>query len=81
MGLRSSAFICQRITNAVSFIVQNYGMDVVDDLDFARAETPEKADKSFEILKQVLNDCDLEKSVDKPYPLVSLLGVWIDTEK
>ncbi|VDI21536.1 Hypothetical predicted protein [Mytilus galloprovincialis] len=66
MGLKSSAYICQRITNAVSYIVKKFGVEVINYLDdFAGADSPDTADNSFQILKQVLDNC----------------GVWFDTEK
>ncbi|VDI15088.1 Hypothetical predicted protein [Mytilus galloprovincialis] len=88
MGLKSSAYICQRITNAVSYIVKKFGVEVINYLDdFAGADSPDTADNSFQILKQVLDNCGLEESLEKACPpppqcsRMSFLGVWFDTEK
>lgn len=85
MGLTSSAYICQRVTNAVNFIVKKQGVDVVNYLDdFAGADSPELANQSFKKLKWVLDQCGLEESVDKacgPCLRMSFLGIWFDTEK
>ena len=44
MGMRSSAMICQRVTNSVRHIVNKHNVDVVDYLDdFGGADTPDKA--------------------------------------
>ncbi|CAC5401652.1 unnamed protein product [Mytilus coruscus] len=85
MGLGSSAFICQRITNAVTFIAGTFGVDVINYLDdFAGADCPKKAQVSFEKSKSVLDQCGLEESAEKacePCLRMSFLGVWFDTEK
>ena len=85
MGLRSSAFICQRVTDAVSFIAKKYEVSVVNYLDdFAGAEVSDLADVSFCKLKWVLDQCGLEESVEKactPSFKMNFLGIWFDTEK
>ncbi|CAC5393773.1 unnamed protein product [Mytilus coruscus] len=48
MGLKSSAFICQTVTNAVRFIAKNHDISLINYLDdFAGAEISEKADISY----------------------------------
>ncbi|CAC5406931.1 unnamed protein product [Mytilus coruscus] len=85
MGLKSSAFICQTVTNAVRFIAKNHDISLINYLDdFAGAEISEKADISYKKLKWVLDSCGLEESVEKassPSHRMSFLGVWFDTEK
>ena len=85
MGLRSSAYICQRITDAVSFIVQKHGFQVINYFDdFAGAETRELAFEAFEMLGVVIKDCGLEESLDKaaaPSCRMSFLGVWFNSEE
>ena len=85
MGLRSAAYICQRVTNAVQFIAAKNGVSVINYLDdFAGADKCEIADASFETLKWVLDGCGLEESVEKackPSFRMSFLGIWFDTEK
>lgn len=47
MGLRSAAMACQRITNAVSYICEQHGFDVLNYLDdFQGVETPDNADRA-----------------------------------
>lgn len=85
MGLTSSAYICQRVTNAVRFIAEKHDVLVVNYLDdFAGADVSELADDSFLKLKWVLDQCGLEESVEKacgPSHRMSFLGIWFDTEK
>ena len=85
MGLRSSAYICQRVTDAVSFIAKKYEVSVVNYLDdFAGAEVSNLADVSFKKLKRVLDNCGLEESIEKtcsPSYKMSFSGIWFDTEK
>ncbi|CAC5380061.1 unnamed protein product [Mytilus coruscus] len=85
MGLKSSAFICQTVTNAVTFIAKNHDISLINYLDdFAGAEISEKADISYKKLKWVLDSCGLEESIEKassPSHRMSFLGVWFDTEK
>ena len=48
MGLRSSGMCCQRITNAIRYIYQQFGFDLVPYLDdLATAETPERSLEAF----------------------------------
>ena len=65
MGLRSAAYICQRVTNAVSYICDfHYGLQVINYLDdFAGCNTTE-----YDTLGQVLKECGLEESVEKAIP-------------
>ena len=44
MGLTSAAHICQRVTNAVSYMYRLLGFDIVNYLDdFAGVESPSSA--------------------------------------
>lgn len=83
MGLRSSAFCCQRVTNAVKFIFEKRGYDLVSYLDdMASAETWEKAMEAFVSLKCLLEEAGLEDSEIKEWaPSVDMLflGVKFDT--
>ena len=84
MGLRSSALICQRITNAIAYIVSQYGFEVCNYLDdFAGAANWETAQEAFESLAEVLKCCGIEESVNKAEPpscMMVFLGVMFDTE-
>ena len=70
MGLRSAAYICQRVTNVVSYICDfHYGLQVINYLDdFAGCNTPDKASTEYDTLGQVLKECGLEESVEKAIP-------------
>ncbi|VDI35777.1 Hypothetical predicted protein [Mytilus galloprovincialis] len=67
MGLRSAAYICQRVTNAVSFILDaHYDLQIVNYLDdLAGCDVQEKAFDAYAILGEVLDNCGLEESVEK----------------
>ncbi|CAG2239461.1 unnamed protein product [Mytilus edulis] len=64
MGLRSAAYICQRVTNAVSFILDaHYDLQIVNYLDdLAGCDVQEKAFDAYAILGEVLDNCGLEES-------------------
>ncbi len=48
MGLHSAALICQRLTNAVTYIYNKQGWSVVNYLDdFGGAEVWEKAEEAL----------------------------------
>lgn len=85
MGLTSSAYICQRVTNAINFIAKNHEVTVVNYLDdFAGADVPTLADKAFKKLKWILDQIGFEESPEKacsPSHRMSFLGIMFDTEK
>ena len=66
MGLRSAAYICQRVTNAIRFMCQMLHIAIVNYLDdFAGAEQPDLALKSFQELGNLLVSCGIEESAEK----------------
>ena len=79
MGLRSAAYICQRVTNAVSYICDfHYGLQVINYLDdFAGCNTPDKASREYDILGQVLKECGLEESVEKAIPPSTSMFIYV----
>ncbi len=83
MGLRSAAFICQRVTNAVNFILQNHDVSVVNYLDdFGGADTPDSAHSSYKKLGEVLQECGLKEAEEKACPPCTrmlFLGILFDT--
>ena len=85
MGLRSAAYICQRLTNGISFICKNEGHEIVNYLDdFCGVERPENAEESFVYLKDLLGLLGVEEATRKaisPSTRVAFLGIWFDTEK
>ena len=83
MGLRSAAMICQQFTNAISFIMWQFGIAILNYLDdLARAEKKEKATFAYNCLEQVLMKCGIEESPDKACPpseIMVFLGVYFNT--
>ena len=69
MGLRSAAYICQRVTNAIRFMCQMLHITIVNYLDdFAGTEQPDLALKSFQELGNLLVSCEIEESAEKACP-------------
>ena len=85
MGLRSAAYICQRITNAVRFMCEQRGLTVTNYLDdFAGCENWNNAERAFHTVGEILDKCGLAESVDKACPpstKMVFLGVLFDTDK
>ena len=83
MGLRSSARCCQRITNAVRYMVQQKGFDLVAFLDdMGTAEFWEKANECHATMGQVLSDAGFDENRQKgvsPTVTMLFLGVLFDT--
>ena len=83
MGLRSAAYICQRTTNAISFILLQLGIAILNYLDdLAGAERKENAIFAYNCLGTVLQKCGFEESVEKASPpseIMSFLGVLFNT--
>ena len=66
MGLKSSAAICQRVTNAISFIMFQIGIAILNYLDdLAGAEKKEHANFAYLYLGTVLERCGIEEAPDK----------------
>ena len=66
MGSRSSAYCCQKSTNAISFIMfklEIYILNYLDDL--ASAEIRQNAEFAFKTLQAVLKKCGIEKAKNK----------------
>ena len=84
MGLRSAAYICQRVTNAVTFMCTLLSIAVVNYLDaFAGADKPELAFKSYTELENLLVSCGLEESKEKvcpPCTKMVFIGVYFNTK-
>lgn len=84
MGLRSAAFLCQRMTNAISFIMFKIGVLILNYLDdLASAETRENAEFAYCTLGTVLQKCGIEESVDKASPpstIMTFIGVLFNSE-
>lgn len=83
MGLSSAANICQRVTNAVAYIMFTIGIAVLNYLDdLAGVEKKENANFAYTCLGEVLEKCGLEESVDKACPpteIMVFLGVLFNS--
>ena len=84
MGLRSSAYCCQSVTQIIAKIAGKRAHTLVYLDDFGGAEPADKAQASFEYLGWVLEHCGLEEAPDKamaPSSKMDWLGVCFDTNK
>ena len=84
MGLRSSAFCCQSVTEIVAKIAGKRVHVLVYLDDFGGAEPAEKAWDSFNYLGWLLDFCGLEESPEKAVPPsteMDWLGIRFDTIK
>ena len=83
MGLRSAANICQRVTNAISFIMLQMGIAILNYLDdLAGAERQDNAIFAYSCLGTVLQKCGFVESIEKASPpseIMSFLGVLFNT--
>ena len=82
MGLRSSSYCCQSVTEIVARIVNKRAHALVYLDDFGGAEPASKAQASFEYLGWVLEQCGLEEAPDKavaPTSRMDWLGICLDT--
>ena len=83
MGLRNAAYICQRVTNAIAFIMLQIGIAILNYLDdLAGVENKSNAHFAYYCLGEVLAKCGLVESVDKASPpseIMVFLGVLFNT--
>ena len=83
MGLKSAASICQRVTNAISFIMVQFGIAILNYLDdLAGAERRENAEFAYICLGTVLQKCGIEEAIDKASPpseIMTFLGVLFNS--
>jgi hypothetical protein len=69
MGMRSACFIAQRITNAISYILQEAGYSVLNYIDdLVGAEKEDKAQEAFEYMGETLQEACLEETISKQSP-------------
>ena len=84
MGSRSSAYCCQKFTNAISFILFKIGIYVLNYLDdLASAENGEKAIFAIKTVEAVLQKCGIEEAKNKACPpstSMTFVGVLFNTE-
>ena len=83
MGLRSAAYICQRVTNAFAFMMFRFGLACLNYLDdFASAESKQVAPFAFNLLRELFSRSGLEEALDKACPpseVMIFLGVLFNT--
>ena len=84
MGLRSAAYICQRVSDSIMYIFRNLGYTGVVYLDdFAGVGVGSGAYEAFEALGKLLSELGLVESEDKackPSTRMNFLGIWFCTE-
>ena len=85
MGLRSAAYLCQPVTNAIAFIAKEHGVSVSNYLDdFGGVEVREAALAAFLKLREIIGECGAVEATQKactPGPRMVFLGILIDMEK
>ena len=85
MGLRSSAFICQRVTNAITYMMFQVGLAILNYLDdLAGAETPDRSSVAYSLFDSMLRTAGFIESTHKacsPSTKMVFVGVLFDTEK
>jgi hypothetical protein len=85
MGLRSAAYICQRVTNCIMYIFQQEGYDGVVYLDdFAGVAKGSEGEMAFKRLGALLAELGLRESTVKacsPSTRMMFLGITFDTER
>ena len=84
MGCRSRAYIAQRFSNAIAFILFKLGIYILNYIDdLASAEQVENAHFAFLTLQKVLFQCGIEEGIKKAYApatKMSFVGVLFNTE-
>lgn len=77
-GLRSAAFLCQRLTSAVKYICQMLSILIVNYLDdLAGADFKDTAWRTYQELRKVLEFCGLEESVKKTCQPSAQMVLWV----
>ena len=80
MGLRSAANICQRVTNAISFMMLQIGITILNYLDdLAGAERKENAVFAYNCLGAILQKSGFKDKASPPSEIMSFLGVLFNT--
>ena len=83
MGLKNSAYICQRVTDVIMFIFGQEGYDGTNYLDdLAAAEVAQLAVQAYQILSDILEKAGSNEATQKAIPpstCMLFLGILIDT--
>ena len=84
MGLRSAAVCCQRLTNAIRYVMRSHGFDLVAYLDdMMTAECWDKAEACFSTLRKIIASMEAVEARSKavgPCTRMNFLGICFDTE-
>ena len=84
-GLRSAAYLCQRTTNMIRYILKQRDVAIVNYIDgLGGADTPEKEPLSYQVLKQTLKEIGVvenEKKACAPSTQMVFLRTLLDSEK
>ena len=84
MGLRSAAMCCQRLTNAMGYIMRSRGLDLVAYLDdMVTAEHWDQAGTCFSTLREIIASMGAVEAESKavgPCTRMNFLGICFDTE-
>ena len=82
-GLRSAAYICQRVTSMIKYVLSLFDCKIVNFLDdFGGADSPTKATQSYNTVATVLTSMGVEQNVKKSCPpstVMVFLGVLLDS--
>lgn len=85
MGLRSAAYMCQRVTNAIMYIHRSFGFWSMNYLDnFGSAEKAQVAWDSFNLMTRILESIGAEEAQQKAIPpttRLDFLGNTVDSQK
>ena len=83
MGSSSSAFCCQRMTNAITYIYNEFSYEDVNYLDdLGAAESAEKAEEAYDCLGWLLDVIGIKESKGKAKPpavICIFLGILFNT--
>ena len=84
-GCQSSAYIAQRFSNTITFILFKFGIYILNYIDdLASAETKETSMCAYLTLREILKKCGVEEAVKKACPsstLMTFIGILFNTEK
>ena len=83
-GCRSAALCCQKLTNAVAFIMFKIGIYILNYLDdIGSCEIKENAEFAYKTLDSILQKCGIEEAKHKSCPpstVMTFIGVLFNTE-
>ena len=83
MGMTSLCYIAQRVSNAISFLMEKAGYSCVNYIDdLGGADTSEKATMAFDYLGDLLHEIGILESASKatpPYHVMVFLGIELNS--